>query len=155
MNYQGSYVLLFQNTANGSTVGTAAAAFTPTANTWYHIAASFNGPTDTTFYVNGLGQTTVYNNTSSTNYAGTADFTVGVDGGGNYFDGTIFDVRLYNTNRTATQIASDYNKKLKGNEANLKGWWPLNPLIVHVGVDSNVVELVGATNSATLAAPTG
>jgi len=42
------------------------------------------------------------------------------------FDGLIDDVRVWNVERTATEIADNYNKELTGSETGLVGYWKLN-----------------------------
>jgi PKD repeat protein len=45
---------------------------------------------------------------------------------GNYFNGHIDDVRLWNTARTQTQINDNKDTELNGSEAGLAGYWKLN-----------------------------
>lgn len=101
--------------AVGGTFGTADVVLFGTAalpgNTWTHLAATYDGTT-TRLYVNG---TQVANQTQTG--AITASLNPLQIGGdsiyGQYFQGTIDEVRIYNLALTATQIQSDMNTALK------------------------------------------
>jgi len=114
---------------------TAANAVSPGA--WYHVAAVFDG-TQTgdanrlKLYLNGVQQTLSFSatpipsNTSSTN---TAPFMAGGEPSCCYLNGTIDEVRVWNTALSGATI-STWKDKLLGtchpNIANLVLYWPLN-----------------------------
>jgi hypothetical protein len=122
-NESGFY--LGYNTVNGGqwalyfmTADTVTPTFTPwihataaTANTWTHLAGVYNASTHTAqLYVNGVLAGTA---TGITNWNATGAFTIGRDKyNGNptdYFNGTISDVRVFNSALVATQISEVYN----------------------------------------------
>jgi fibronectin type 3 domain-containing protein len=78
-----------------------------TANTWTHLAVTYDG-SSTVLYVNG-------SQVSSTAFSGsiiTSTNALQIGGDtfyGQYFSGTIDEVRVYNTPLTATQIQTDMN----------------------------------------------
>jgi len=95
-------------------------------STWTHIACVYDS-TNMYIYFNGTLDTSVAwaNNPgyAATNYVrigcrnitGTNDF---------FWDGVIDDVRLWNTDRTQTQISNNKDIELTGSETNLQAYWP-------------------------------
>lgn len=105
---------------------------TLTPGTWYHIAAVYTAASSNfEVFVNGssigsqTGTLTAIGNSSTA-------FTVGMsyDNPGlstyNFFDGMIDDVRVWNTARTATQIANNKGVELTGSESGLVAYYKLN-----------------------------
>jgi hypothetical protein len=70
------------------------------AGQWYHLAVTDNGTT-ATYYINGQAVATDAVNWGSTY---TNALRIGRDGGSNYFDGLIDEVRVSNSVRTAAEI---------------------------------------------------
>jgi hypothetical protein len=98
------------------------------ANTWVHVAGVFTSATDRKLYVNGVEEAT---GTDSVNFSNTADNKVLLGlyrlvSPTNYLNGKLSDVRIWNTARTAQQIADNYQKRLIGNESGLVGYWKLD-----------------------------
>ncbi len=100
---------------------------------WSHVAATMdNSGGSYTMYINGVsvGFSTATNGTVASLSQGTnIDLRIGsISGGspGNYYDGKVSDVRLWNAVRTATQIRDNMNQQLIGSETNLVGYWKLN-----------------------------
>jgi hypothetical protein len=88
------------NDATASNVGT--------ENTWIHCAFTWSGSTNIiTVYVNGQSQATGTSN-GSTVRQNTQDFYIGDYGEGGSFDGTIDDVRIYDTALSQAQINQIY-----------------------------------------------
>jgi Concanavalin A-like lectin/glucanases superfamily len=87
---------VFAVSANGTAVTTVSATTfgPPTLNTWYYITAIHN-PTDNLIKiaVNGGGLNSAAH--SSGAFANTAEFRIGADHQGNYWDGRLEKVRLY------------------------------------------------------------
>ncbi|KPA18118.1 hypothetical protein MHK_001664, partial [Candidatus Magnetomorum sp. HK-1] len=88
------------------------------ANTWYHLAATYDGET-LNAYKNGVLIT------SNTSPSGTPNYdTVSLKIAGhpvlaNYFSGTMDEIRIWNIARTQDQIQSTMCKRLYGNETGL------------------------------------
>jgi gliding motility-associated-like protein len=88
-------------------------------NKWYHIAAVNNNGTRK-LYINGVEQTLT--GTPITTAANTDPLIIGQDyllAGSRFFKGSIDEVRIWNTARTATEITNNMNVALAGNEAGL------------------------------------
>ncbi len=80
---------------------------TYTAGTWYHAVVTRNS-NSWVMYVNGASVATATDATSST--AGNRKVEIGRDGGGDFFNGQIDNVRIFNYARTTAQVAWDYNR---------------------------------------------
>lgn len=109
---------------------------------WYHIAWVFDGTQGSNdakikLYLNGQLQNPLnFNENIDGNPPGTAltslastteNMKIGVSGEANdYFEGAIDDVRIWNVSRSESEIQSDYQSELLGNEAGLVGYWKLN-----------------------------
>ena len=109
--------------------------WTPSTNTWYHIAVVGKGggdgvEADWKMYINAVDQGTLTLDTGSwnptlANLGGSIYF--GQQGNNsNYFDGLMDDVRRWNDIRTSTEISDNYQTELTGTETNLQGYWKLN-----------------------------
>ena len=108
---------------NGSTI--ADVNYTFALNTWYHLAATYNSTTKQIYiYVNGsLVQMVVLATTVS------ANFTTGQIGGygaSRYFAGKIDEYRIWNTERTQTEIRNNMFSILNGTETGLLACYSLN-----------------------------
>jgi hypothetical protein len=81
-----------------------------------------------TFYVNGSSVGTDSTGSLTSTFDNTAPFMIGSFNAGalGYFDGLVDDVRVWNTVRTAQQIADNKDTELNGNESGLVGYWKLN-----------------------------
>jgi hypothetical protein len=102
-----------------------------TTNTWYHVAASWNNVSFTT-YVDGVLDTQTFPYQMGYSQPLNCSFTQcdeGLDIGGyrfiteqgtyysrQYFSGLIDEVRLWNTGRTEAEIKATMNTVLRGNE---------------------------------------
>ncbi len=95
------------------------------ANTWYHVAVTYDKLTGTMIlYKNGAmvqsGTAPAYTETEGfigALYTGSAS---------NFFAGNIDEVRFWSVVRTPVQIAADANCSLIGNEPNLMAYYNLN-----------------------------
>ncbi len=93
------------------------------AGTWYHVAVTYNSVTgDMQLFKNGaLVQT------ASSVPAYTEPFLeIGRYSSANYFNGTIDEVRLWNTVRTASEIAASMSCELTGDEPGLLAYYNFN-----------------------------
>ena len=104
---------------------------------WHHLAYSFdNGKL--TFVFDGIEMGT---ESFPFNYYSTHTIEIGGYASGYDFWGSMADVRVWNTARTALQIRGDMNRRLTGTEAGLVGYWPLDegsgPTVFDRTVNSN------------------
>ncbi|MDE1768077.1 MAG: LamG domain-containing protein [Candidatus Micrarchaeota archaeon] len=98
--------------------------FTFAKNTWYNLIATFGSTS--TIYVNGKAYASG-TGVAMCNY--NVNFNIGSDGGGDYFDGYMSNVQLYNTTLSAASVQALYNEGIGGAPIDLQdlvGWWPLN-----------------------------
>jgi hypothetical protein len=96
------------------------------SNTWYHIAAVYSSTAHTLkFYVNGVLQSTVVNN-SFPSVVGNVPITIGSWNNDRYFSGNMDDIRIWNVARTDSQIQSAMNSELTGNESGLVAYFNFN-----------------------------
>ncbi len=77
-------------------------------NQWHHLVGVKNG-SNTIIYVDGIRENSGTGSFTG-NFNATADFTIGAYPGGNYAEGLIDDVRIYNYALTPTQIKLLYNE---------------------------------------------
>jgi len=110
----------------GNTLHTLTVANTLTLNAWNHVAGTFaNGVTK--LYVNGIAVATSTAPFTSIPSC-TNTITIGEDptvGAAEYFNGKMDEVRIWNTERTQTEIAGNKNNCLVGNEAGLKTYFKI------------------------------
>jgi hypothetical protein len=86
-------------------------------NSWHHIAATFDGA-NYKLYVDGSLENTVPSSTPPINNDSNL-VIANLNSGNANFKGLIDEVRIWNTARTQTQIQSNRNKDLIGNESGL------------------------------------
>ena len=119
----------FADGTAGFDVGAAQSATGATAGTWQHWAVVFDRPQGRVqFFKNGALENTVVSVTFPTGTVDQGDdVIVGRDPGTTrVLQATLDDVRVWNTARTAQQIADNFNKELQGNEGNLQAYWNFN-----------------------------
>lgn len=89
------------------------------ANTWTHIAATYDGA-NMRIYING-----VLDDTQAQTGAFTAngDFMMGAQYDGRFLDGHLDDFRIWSVTRTGTEIANNFNTELNGTEAGLVAYY--------------------------------
>jgi hypothetical protein len=114
------------------------------ANTWYHIAGTYDGVT-MKLYINGQ----LDNSASKTGniYANNSNWYIGAFNYGNvaYFNGLIDDVRIYNTAMSAEEILAIMLLKPTGSEPNLIAYWDFDEGTGQIANDSS-----GQGNNGTL-----
>jgi len=103
---------------------TTSASTLPT-NAWVHVAVTCDGVTKRV-YINGLLDRAV--TATGSEYQSASPLFIGRQGssGGNYFDGVLDEVRVWNTTRSAAQIQTNLNRVLPVNEPSLMGYWRFN-----------------------------
>lgn len=94
-----------------------------TLNQWQHIAAVNNGGTRT-LYLNGVEKT--LSGTALSVQVNGDPINIGRDFSSRYFNGEIDEVRIWNTARTATEIADNMNNGLDGTESGLVAYYTMD-----------------------------
>jgi hypothetical protein len=132
---------------NGVTAGVE---FQLQPNVWQHIVL-IRGATVVQVYVNGV--LVQSNNISGTNIFSGQFLRLGNwGGGGRNWNGTMDEVRYWNTARTQAEIVANMNSQLAGTEAGLVGYWDMNRNGQGAGltVDNKCVATGAALNGTTL-----
>lgn len=126
-NNSGTYQLEFVNSAAGSgDVVTVAVNWTPSIGTWYHLAFVYTAAAGSCkFYVNGVQQGTTQTGLNTSLFDSTAPLELGITDGNAPLDGKLADIRVWNTARTAAQIANFAGSQLQGSETGLVAYYPL------------------------------
>lgn len=96
-------------------------------NAWHHIAGVFDDSNDKLMiYVDGILEATT--NTAKTPKLSSNPLYIGRfdEQYGNYFDGIIDEVRIWNTARTQAQIRDNMCRKLTGSESGLVAYWRMD-----------------------------
>ena len=123
--------------------------------TWTHIAGVYTTGSNTiNLYVNGA-------DAGSTDAAGSissiynSDLGLGIGAanvGGTpsvFFDGKIDDARIWNTARSASEIANSREGELGGNESGLAGYWRLNNTTDDATANGNTATLQNSPSYST------
>lgn len=90
------------------------------AGTWHHIGMTFSSGS-VTFYLNGSADGTA-TSTNTTNPTNTEDVTIGKAYNGNFVDGKIDEVAIFNAELSAAQISNIYNHKVYPQSDILSFW---------------------------------
>src|SRR5262249_30453178 len=100
-----------------------------TAHTWYHVALTWDSPTNTLHRsLNGSEVFSATNTNWPTNFSDTY-FGVGYSSANpsdRYWRGQIADVRFWGIAQTQAQIQDGMTHTVTGSEAGLRGAWALN-----------------------------
>jgi len=95
-------------------------------NEWQHIAVTkSSGSGSALFYYNGVLASTIATGVT-TMTPNNAAFEIGRYGAGYYFQGKIDEVRVYNSQRSVSEIAADMNSYATVADANLVAYYDLN-----------------------------
>ncbi len=117
------------------------------ANSWHHLAASWKNVAGTTtikIYLDGILLNTA-TSTATINFGSLA--YMGGTPTSNYFgNGKLDEIKLWNTERTLSQIISDITNTPIGNESGLISYWPLND----ASGSATANDITSANNDATL-----
>ena len=103
--------------------------YAPATDDWTHIAVTYNNGTVNTYANGTLVDTYNGSGTIGDNYPALNDLSIGGrtnNPAGKYFEGQIDEVRIWNTVRTQSEIASNLAQTLTGTETGLAGYWQFN-----------------------------
>jgi len=137
--------LSFALSDDGTTFVDVTRAWSPVADTWYHLAATWNSSPDRArIYVDGvqLGADEVLGIASV--FDGTSDFKIGLGGAGVY---TFYldDVRVWDVERTAGEISSNRSVQLDpASEADLQGYYTMSVVGRDATANGNHLSEVGS-----------
>lgn len=126
---------------------------TVVAGQWYHVAITAQNSGMMRLYVNGVEEGTAQS-VSGTLWASGTRWMVGInsnsyEGSAGYFNGSMDELRIWNTARTASQIQSSYGS-LAGNESNLSRYFRFDEGIGTTSGDGTGNGIIATlTNSAT------
>lgn len=107
-------------------------------NTWYHVTWVWTAASHKLeAFLNGVSKGTDTSGTVTTLGSTTTPVEVGQSvfssSNGNFFDGNLDELRIWNVARTSGAISGDYNSRLIGNESNLVAYWPFESLVTASG----------------------
>jgi hypothetical protein len=106
-------------------------------NTWYHLAFRYNKETqEQAIFVNGKLDIKVEGHLP---FNGDGIVQIGRRLDGQNFNGTIADLRIWNSVRSETEIANTMYLQLLGRETNLMGSWRLGGIVVEKD-ESRVID---------------
>lgn len=140
-NDSGTYKIGMNVSQNGTnTIGESAYQTWAGAETgvWHHIAVVYEASTRIETYLDGSSLGSYTSSVYSSLYDSTDIFAIGSSqaGTGN-LDGLIDDVRYWGDARTTSEISSNYNTELNGDEAGLISYWKLNNSLVDENANGN------------------
>jgi alpha-tubulin suppressor-like RCC1 family protein len=115
------------------------------ANTWYHVAVTYDATTTTMkLYKDGI---LVATNTNVPAYSSGNMVRVGAfENSANLFQGSIDEVRIWNTAQTVDDILRRKNCELQGTESGLVAYYKFNQGIA-AGVNTSITTLTATTGS--------
>lgn len=153
---------IFSTDGNSNYCGSRVAQ-TLTPGTWYHVAMVVTVAnalaTKFEFFVNGSSVGNGTTNTTGTTPTSIVDLSVelGVGHCGDptflettyAFDGRLDDIRIWNTARSQSQISSNMNTELVGNESGLQAYWKLNNAYTDSTSNGNTLSATGSPTFST------
>lgn len=141
--------LEFYNAGSGSIQSSG----TLTANAWHHIAMTKDASGNILLYINGVQDGSGTNNVGLNN----SNTTIGNSdsgGGSPRFNGTIDEVRIWNTALCQAQIVGRMNCELTGSESGLVAYYNFNNASASIGGSNagqtSLIDNSGNGNTATL-----
>ncbi|MEX2363305.1 MAG: LamG-like jellyroll fold domain-containing protein, partial [Balneolaceae bacterium] len=120
------------------------------AHRWTHIAGTYDGQF-IKIYINGVLDNTkqlsrtINSNSYSLNIGSNASTTA------NFFSGQLDEIRIWNSSRTASEIAGNYLEELNGSESGLAAYYTFSGATSADGAGSNDLSIVG--DNAMIATP--
>lgn len=114
-------------------------------NIWTHVAITFTIATETCLiYINGIPvavSLVAGSGLGASLHNSTADVIVSGRNDGGYMDGTLKDLRVWNTVRTQLEICQNMTKSLVGNESGLVAEWKFNNSALDTTANNNDLTL--------------
>tara|TARA_R100001086_G_scaffold194960_1_gene111767 strand:- start:999 stop:3788 length:2790 start_codon:yes stop_codon:yes gene_type:complete len=139
---------LFYEYGSGSNETNTTSSFDLSADTWTHVAVVRDDASgNALFYKNGaLVETESASNDPTGGTSTDAKMTIGNSfANSNGFNGELAHVRVWNTARSASEIAYYYNRLVDSDDSNLVGYWKLNE-----GSGTTVSDFSSNSNSGTI-----
>ncbi|MCH7964261.1 MAG: T9SS type A sorting domain-containing protein [Bacteroidetes bacterium] len=123
----------------------------PADGMWHHLACVRSGPGagQGIIYIDGVDQTNPAFNTPGAAVPLSGNLTFGVGLSNFFFNGAMDDLRIWNVERSQTQINNNKDIKLTGSESGLIGYWQFNEGSGQTIIDS---QTNGTTHDGTLGA---
>ncbi len=119
-------VLRFRLKTNGNSTTLVATTGALSENTWYHVAATYDGAMMRLFLDGTEVGSTAKTGTLTTNSAVGTFIGANPPGIENPWKGEIDEVRIWNTARTQAQIQANSSTELTGNEVGLQAYYQFN-----------------------------
>jgi len=129
IGYWGNSILIRQNSSSsfylyfwGSSYGYS---LSPTLGEWFHLTVRrYSGQLEV--FINGVQLGSTINSTHNIQISNVVRIGSSVHAGGQYFNGNMDEVRIWNIARTDEEIQSKMNSNLTGSETGLIGYWNFN-----------------------------
>ncbi|MEX0723464.1 MAG: FG-GAP-like repeat-containing protein [Gracilimonas sp.] len=122
-------------------------------DTWYHLAARYDG-TDSKLYLNGVDVTdnvsSSHSGTIRNNHRSIAIgdlYWVVYNGLSGTLDGSVDEVRFWNTTRTEEEIHQNMYQKSQGDESGLIAYYPFDELNGSIALDKSSNENFASINN--------
>ncbi len=124
-----------------------------TLDVWYSITCVVRGPQDMSIYLNDTSLDVTYEGSGGDIHYTTDPFKIGVRHSVThdpiYFDGLLDELRIWDIALNATQVESNYNISLNGDETGLVAYWKFNEgtgsTLYDSTINSNNGSIYGAT----------
>lgn len=121
-----SFYLSVSSAGTSGSTSSAGVEYDLDTGTWYHAAVTFDASAgEMELFINSVSQGTASGLETSI-FNSTATFLLGFNGGNDYWDGKMDEVRIWSDIRTQAEIADNMNVELVGNEAGLVAYWNCN-----------------------------
>lgn len=137
--------LLLSLSTDGTTMVQKGVTKTLTVGSWIHVAVAYTASSGTAyFYVDGAQEGSQQTGYPTSIADTTSLFAIGAlfAPAQSFFDGLVDDVRVWNTARTAAEIADNRFQQLIGNESGLAAYWKLNNALTDSTANANTLTNV-------------
>ncbi len=127
-----------------------------TLNEWHHVAAVYNSISNTvTFYLDGVEDGVLAYSITPSSHGDNQPLFIAKQGwgccggsGGNFFDGKMDEVRIWNTTRTQAEIRENRHLRLEGCENGLIAYYQFDNDLTP-GTVAGVIDALGNHNATT------